>query len=111
MSKYKNIKVKVDGIEFDSKKEANRYKELKILMRAGEIRSLRLQPRYEVQPAFKDGYGRRHRPITYVADFEYYDLKARKTVVEDVKGFKTDVYKLKKKLFLKKYPKYKFVEV
>ena len=100
-SKYKAVKTKVNGIKFDSKKEARRYKELKILEKADEIKSLELQPRFLLQEKFKYN-GKTIRKIEYVADFRYIDEKGN-TVVEDVKGMKTEVYKIKKKIFLKKY--------
>ena len=106
-NKYSNAKVKIDGIKFDSKKEANRYLELKMLERAGVISNLILQPKFLLQESFKRN-GKTHRAIFYVADFEY--IKDGKRIVEDVKGFKTDVYKLKKKLFLAKYPQVEFKE-
>lgn len=110
MSKYNNVKTVVDGIKFDSKREAERYKELKLLEKAGLISNLRLQPRYELQPKFKK-LGVNYRCIEYVADFEYHDVKTDKLVVEDVKGMKTDVYKLKKKMFEYMYPNLELKEV
>ena len=100
-SKYKAVKTEINGIKFDSKKEARRYKELKILEKADEIKSLELQPRFLLQEKFKYN-GKTIRKIEYVADFRYID-KEGKTIVEDVKGMKTEVYKIKKKIFLKKY--------
>lgn len=109
-SKYKAKKTLVDGIVFDSKKEAARYQELKLLEKAGVIKDLSLQPNFLLQDKFKY-QGKTHRKIEYIADFQYYIIKDKKWVIEDVKGFKTDVYKLKKKLFLKKYGEdYDFVE-
>lgn len=109
MTKYNSKKTIVDGIEFDSKKEANRYCELNLLESAGEIKNLQLQPRFILQESFKY-QGKTERKIEYVADFMY-EEKDGQVVVEDTKGFKTDVYKLKRKLFLKKYgDKYKFIE-
>ncbi len=109
-SKYKAKKTLVDGVVFDSKKEAARYQELKLLEKAGVIKDLSLQPNFLLQDKFKYR-GKIHRKIEYIADFQYYVVKDKKWVIEDVKGFKTDVYKLKKKLFLKKYGKdYDFVE-
>lgn len=100
-SKYSAVKTKVNGIKFDSKKEARRYKELKILEKADEIKSLELQPRFLLQEKFKYA-GKTIRKIEYVADFRYIDEKGN-TIVEDVKGMKTEVYKIKKKIFLKIY--------
>lgn len=101
MNKYKNTKIVVDNIKFDSVLEANRYKELKLLERAGEISNLELQPRFLLQDSFKKN-GRTFRKIEYVADFKY--IENGKTIVEDVKGIQTDVFKLKYKIFEKVYP-------
>ena len=106
--KYNAKKVKVDGIEFDSKKEAKRYFELKILEVAGVISNLILQPKFLLQESFERD-GKKYRAIFYIADFEY--IEDGKRIVEDVKGVKTDIYKLKKKMFLKKYPQVVFKEI
>lgn len=100
-SKYKNKKTQVDMYVFDSAKEAQRYKELKLLERAKEIGNLELQPRFLLQESFKKN-GKTYRKIEYVADFKY--IEHGKTIVEDVKGLQTDVFKIKHKLFEKKYP-------
>ena len=105
MSKYKAKKTFVDGIAFDSRKEASRYKTLKMLERTGQIKELKLQVPFELQPSFK-WQGKTVRSIKYIADFVY---KAKdengyeRLVVEDTKGFKTDVYEIKRKMFLFKY--------
>lgn len=101
MNKYRNKKVIVDGKKFDSKKEGDRYKELKLLERAGEISNLELQPRFLLQDKFKKN-GKTYRKIEYVADFKY--IENGKAIVEDVKGMQTDVFKLKHKIFEKTYP-------
>jgi len=90
-SKYGAVKTTVDGIRFDSKQEAARYQELLLLVTAGEIRALELQPRY---PLMVEG----QKVGTYVADFRYHVVAEDATVVEDSKGMPTPVYKLKKKL-------------
>ena len=100
-SKYKNKKTQIDMYIFDSTKEAKRYRELKLLEMAGEISNLELQPRFLLQESFKKN-GKTYRKIEYVADFKY--IEKGKTIVEDVKGIQTDVFKLKHKLFEKKYP-------
>lgn len=101
-SKYGAEKTTVDGITFDSKKESERYSELLLLERSGAISNLELQPKFELQEGFRlDGHA--IRGITYVADFSY--VFRGKRIVEDVKGMKTQVYSLKKKLFLHKYRK------
>ena len=99
--KYNARKTVVDGITFDSKKEARRYSELKLMEKAGDIYNLELQPRFLLQDKFRYK-GKTFRKVEYVADFRYTD-KTGATIVEDVKGFLTDVYSLKKKLFLFKY--------
>jgi len=101
--KYHNKKMIIDGNKFDSIKEAKRYQELKILEKAKEITELRLQVKFELQPSFKKN-NKTIRKIEYIADFTYYDNKSQQYIVEDTKGYRTDVYKLKKKLFEYKYP-------
>ena len=109
-NKYKNKKTIVDGIPFDSKKEAGRYQELKLMTRGGLIKNLELQPEFEILPAYRRN-GKKVQNIKYIADFKYTDIQRGIEVVEDVKGFKTNVYKLKKKMFLYKYPQYEFKEI
>jgi hypothetical protein len=89
MSKYRNIKTEVDGIVFDSKAEARRYMELRLLEKANEISDLRLQYPFECKINEK-------KICTYKADFDYYE--GDQWVIEDVKGFRTQVYRLKKRL-------------
>lgn len=101
-SKYNNQIRYVDGFRFDSIAESLRYQELKLLLAAGEICRLRLQPKYELQPGFSLD-GKRIRAIHYVADFEYYDNAIGEIVTEDVKGVQTAVFRLKHKLFQKRY--------
>lgn len=101
MNKYFNKKVIIDGIKFDSKKEAGEYLWLKMLEKKGDISNLELQPKFELQPKYKVGK-RTRRAITYTPDFSYYDKDGQFHVV-DVKGYKTDVYKIKKKLFEYKF--------
>lgn len=101
-SKYHAKKTCVDGITFDSRKEADRYLVLKGMEEDGSIEDLRRQVRYELIPAFDAG-GKHYRPVHYVADFVYVDNETGKTVVEDVKGMRTDVYRLKSKLFARRY--------
>ena len=96
-SKYHAIRTTIDGITFDSKKEATRYQELKLLERAGEIKDLKLQQDFILIE--KTNYG---RAIKYRADFTYIDKK-NGYVVEDTKGVRTSVYRLKKRLMQEKY--------
>ncbi len=95
-AKYRNKKVVIDGFKFDSGAEGRRYCDLKILERAGEISDLRLQPFFPLY-----GFGGT-RVCKYVADFSYsVDVGGGvwRFIVEDVKGFRTPLYKLKAKLF------------
>lgn len=108
MNKYHNTRTMVDGILFDSKKEADRYLELKMLQKAKVISDLERQPRFTLQEAFVCD-GNRYQKLEYVADFKYQENG--ETIIEDIKGVKTEVYKIKKKLFLKQYgDKYIFRE-
>lgn len=97
-SKYKNKKIIIDGHKFDSKKEGKRYIELKLLQKAKVIKDLELQKSFVLIPKF-DKNGIHYRAITYKADFYYYDNEKKKYIVEDTKGFKTETYKIKKKMF------------
>jgi hypothetical protein len=89
--KYKAEPATIDDITFASQAEARRYIELKWLKQHGKIRDLRLQKRYQIRV---NGV----LVTTYVADFVYIDLERDQEIVEDVKGFVTPVYKLKRKL-------------
>lgn len=100
--KYGNRKTVIDGIKFDSKAEAERYKELKILEKAGLIKKLILQPEFLLQDKFKYN-GKTERAVKYIADFKYFDVAKGVCVVEDVKGVETEAFKIKRKLFLKLY--------
>lgn len=114
MSKYYNCKTIMNGIVFDSKKEANRYAELLIMEKAGLIKELELQKKFELLPAqyeftgevYKKGKrkGERKQKLvekecSYVADFVYRDENGC-LVVEDCKGVRTEVYKIKRKMML-----------
>lgn len=115
--KYGNRHVCVDGITFDSAKEAHRYQELKLLLLAGEIICLRMQVPFELLPAQYETtdavYTRGPRkgqpkqgkciekPVTYIADFVYW--QDGKQIVEDTKGVRTKDYIIKRKLMLHKY--------
>lgn len=93
-SKYGSRKTEVNGIVFDSKKEANRYKELLLLLKAGIIRLLELQVTYELNEG--GSYS-----LKYIADFVYVDALTGQKIVEDAKGYRTKEYKKKKRLMLK----------
>lgn len=125
-SKYGARKTVVDGITFDSKKEANRYRELKLLEKAGEICCLRLQVPFELIPAQYEETGEVYtkgankgkpkrgkcieKAVVYYADFVYQNMGSDR-IVEDVKGMRTPVYIIKRKLFRWRYPDYEFREV
>ena len=97
-NKYKRQKVTVDNLTFDSKKEAKRYFQLKELEQNGEICNLELQKVFVLIPSqYIDGKCV-ERPCKYIADFCY--EQGGKTIVEDVKGYKTTDYKIKKKMML-----------
>lgn len=117
-NKYYAQKCKIKGAVFDSRKEAQRYAELQILLKVGQICDLGRQVRFELIPAqyetierygkkgqrLKDGKRCIERGVDYVADFVYYDKRLNRTVVEDAKGYKDgEAYKLfvvKRKLML-----------
>lgn len=102
MNKYRNQKVTVDGITFDSRKEATRWAELKLLERAGRISFLERQAKYVLVPKqVRDGKVV-ERPVVYRADFAYKDENGN-DVVEDVKGLRTKEYIIKRKLMLWEY--------
>lgn len=100
MQKYNNRKVCCWGETFDSMLECERYKYLKALEQQKVISNLQRQVKYVLLPSQKDSKTRKtiEREITYLADFVY--EKGSQTIVEDVKGMKTDVYKIKRKLML-----------
>lgn len=91
-SKYKNKKTEIDGIRFDSIAESRRYLELKAMERAGEISDLKLQPRFD----YKGWNGK--LLFFYKADFQYYQKGYPNPTIEDVKGMRTPIFNLKKKL-------------
>lgn len=93
--KFNARRTEVDGIQFDSAKEARRYAELRLLERAGEIRNLELQPRFDLVVNGK-------KVCRYVGDFAYFQGNER--IIEDSKGFQTREFKLKRKLFEALFP-------
>jgi thermostable 8-oxoguanine DNA glycosylase len=100
-AKYGNTKETIDNIKFDSQKEAQRFEELRLLEQANEITDLKLQVNFTLVEGFTTTYGERVKPMVYKADFTYYD-NAGNYIIEDVKGMRTEVYKLKKKLMNQK---------
>lgn len=102
-SKYKNKKTTFCGIEFASRKEAARYKQLKAWQELGLISDLQLQQKFILIPAQRIEGKLIERECSYYADFCYVDNETGRTIVEDAKGFRTDVYKIKRKLMLWRY--------
>lgn len=102
MSKYNSQKITQDGICFDSKDEFKYYEALKDMKAKGLIHSFELQPKFTLIPSFKKN-NKTYRAITYIADFIVYTLDGQEIVI-DVKGMKTDVFKIKHKLFEYFYP-------
>lgn len=101
MGKYGNKKIQVGDKVFDSLREARRYSELCLLQRGGYIKDLELQKKFVLIPSQYDKHKRLlERECSYYADFCYVDTDTNETIVEDTKGFRTDVYKIKKKLML-----------
>jgi hypothetical protein len=108
-SKYHNRVVEYDGKRFASIAEMEHYKDLTLRQAAGEICELECQPRYLIVEAFRDWSGKRHQERYYVADFQY--RRQGRLVAVDVKGVRTDVYLLKRALFLSIYRHIEFYEV
>ena len=98
------------GIVFASKREMNRFIELELLERGGKIKDIVLQPEFELQPAhvYQD---RKRPPILYRADFRYWDCEKKRIIIEDVKGYATDVFKLKMRMFEYQFPELEVVLV
>lgn len=90
-----NKKIYFDNIKFDSLKEASRYRDLKLLQKAGVISDLKLQVKFELLPSQKGGI-RNERPWTYTADFTY--MENGKLIIEDTKGYKTIQYVITRKM-------------
>jgi hypothetical protein len=108
MPKYKNRKVTIDNIIFDSAAEGDRYCQLKIMQQVGIISELEVHPVYSLQTAFTRE-GKKEHGINYEGDFRY--VENGHVVVEDVKGMRLPVYKIKRLLFLTKYPNIEFREL
>lgn len=108
--KYGNMPTEYDGIKFASKKEAERYLELKLMQRGGVISELECQPKFTLQDAFATSRGQRVRAITYTADFKYrvvnssyygdHSIDVGTVIIEDVKskGTKTQAFVLRWKM-------------
>jgi len=100
-NKYHNEKVDEDGYTFDSKAERDRYGQLKLMASAGEIWQLQVHPVFTLLDAFAYR-GKRVRATKYEADFSY--ISAEGLVVEDLKGKETEAFRIKRKLFMLRYP-------
>ena len=92
-AKYHNVRETVDGYTFDSRREARRYRELRLLEASEHIARLEVHPVFGIEV---NGM----RVCKYIADFSYFSFKRMRVIVEDVKGVRTPSYKLKKKLML-----------
>lgn len=108
-SKYRSRKTVVDGITFDSKKEAEYYIGLKLRQKAGEIASFELQPTFVLQEGFQPKIGKKVQAIKYKADFRVVYPDGREEIV-DTKGYRTKEYLIKRKMLLYRYPGINFVE-
>lgn len=106
-NKYHNNKVVLNGVKYDSRKEANRGMELEFLERIGQIKDLQKQVAFTLQEKYTNNKGEHIRAINYVADFVY--ERDGKKYVEDTKGVRTEVFNIKKKMFEYKYPEYIFI--
>lgn len=96
MRKYNNEKTTIDGITFDSKLEAERFQQLRLLEKAEEIEALQLQVEFQILTGWTNpDTGERIRSKHYVADFVYYDKQSGKWIIEDTKGMETSDFKLK----------------
>jgi len=99
VSKYGARRVKRDGYMFDSNAEQEHYVELCMRGHAGEITDLKVHPRFQLVKAFRDVDGKKVTGIRYFADFSYVDAMTGRTIVEDVKGVQTPLFRVKAKLF------------
>lgn len=105
MNKYRNKKMVLNGKVYDSKKEMMRAIQLRQMEKAGLISNLQEQVKFTLQEPFVNNYGKKIREIAYIADFTY--DQDGKQIVEDVKSQATrniDVFRIKHKMFEKRYP-------
>lgn len=107
--KFGNKPVVVNGIRFQSRLESERYQQLMLLERAGEISGLVLQPEYQILQGFiNPETGEKVKSRFYVGDFRYIDNATNKMIVEDTKGMETPEFRLKWSLVKSLYPQYEF---
>ena len=112
MTKYHARKTTVNGITFDSRLEGERYQQLMLLEKAGQISSLQLQVEFQVLKGWKNPEtGEKIPSQKYIADFVYIDEMENKMVVEDTKGVETADFRLKWNLVRSQYPQYEFRKV
>lgn len=112
MNKYYAKKTVIDGIPFDSKLEAERYMQLKLMEKAGEIACLRLQQEFQICQGYIDPRtGEKIKSSYYFADFTYTDMVNHLLIAEDTKGVETPEFKLKWKLVKIQYPNWNFRKV
>ncbi|MBM6760843.1 DUF1064 domain-containing protein [Megamonas hypermegale] len=109
-SKYRSRKTVIGKLKFDSKKEAAYYLKLRAKRQNGEIKWIKLQPEFLILRGFTLENGERTKGIKYIADFEVEYADGHREVI-DVKGVKTEAYKIKKKMLLDMYPNINFIEV
>lgn len=112
MTKYHAKKTEVDGIVFDSRLEAERFQQLLLLEKAGEITALVLQPEYQILRGYiNPDTGEKTRSRFYVGDFQYIDNRTNQIVIEDTKGMETPEFRLKWDLVKSLYPQFQFRKV
>ena len=100
-NKFRNKKVTIDGYTFSSLREAERYRQLKLLVKTRKITHLELQPKFTLQESFKDNEGNRYRPIVYIADFSYSDIDKDCVVVEACIRRPFGIYSIRRCVVLK----------
>lgn len=112
MTKYGAKKTTVNGITFDSRLEADRYQQLLLLEKVGEISALVLQPEFQILRGWVNSEtGEKIKSRFYVGDFCYIDENTGRLVVEDTKGMETAEFRLKWSLVKSQYPQYEFRKV
>ena len=104
--KYRAQPTCVDGYRFDSKAEAHRHRELRLLEKSGLISDIKVHPVFVLQKPFVDFSGKKRLAIKYEADFSYTETGNPLPVIEDVKGVETEAFKIKAKMFMFHYPQY-----
>ena len=109
-TKYNQKKVVISGINFDSKTEAKRYRELLLLEKAGHIKNIKIHPNFVLQKANKKN---REHQISYSPDFRYTRTHDGQDVAEEVKSkaTRTEAYSIRRRLFLSKEPYIEFIEL